>query len=51
MDKQKVNHERKRQYEPPRANFVPLKMEERLLRCGKTGEASPSCRGQDNDRS
>ena len=27
-------------YEPPKATFVPLKLEERLLKCGKVNNSS-----------
>lgn len=36
MDHQKFN-EGTRNYEPPKATFVPLKVEERLLSCPKIG--------------
>lgn len=29
-------------YEPPKATFVPLKLEERLLACGKTPQDIPA---------
>ena len=38
---EKTNEREKRVYEPPKATFVPLKIEERLLGCGKIG-----CSGQ-----
>ncbi len=31
-------------YEPPKATFVPLKIEERLLACGKTPHTIPAGR-------
>jgi len=33
-------------YTPPKATFVPLKLEERLLACGKTGASEGlNCKG------
>jgi hypothetical protein len=33
----------KQTYEAPKATFVPLKLEERLLSCGKSTASNPDC--------
>jgi len=33
---QETRTERKKTYEPPKVVFIPLKIEERLMTCGKT---------------
>jgi len=35
-EKNQKSKETNRSYEPPKANFVPLKLEEKLLACTKT---------------
>jgi len=45
LNKSSVSTDRKRvsrkPYEPPKATFVPLEIEERLVACGKQGICAP----------
>lgn len=38
---EQAGHAQKAPYEPPKATFVPLKLEERLLACNWSGSLGP----------